>query len=153
MAQVAGNAKGPVQIQKGSGHDDGKYHHTSKNHSILVDARIQKGSDKTINNAIPSHMFFAQLINPYNQDRSDALDDWIRIVHSADGTNTYYVRENLGNGAFGSSQTFDVDLNCDAGPHYAFADFNNDGLADFWCIGAHSGVSVYFLSLARRPHG
>jgi hypothetical protein len=140
--KIAGISSGPIQTQQGSGHDDGMYHHSSVNRSVLVDARIEKGSDAAINGAIPSHMFFAQLINPYNVDRSDALDDWVRIVHNADGTNTYYVRENLGNGAFGSSQTFDIGLDCDAGPHYAFADFNNDGLADFFCIGLHSGISV-----------
>jgi hypothetical protein len=138
----AGSAAGPIQIQKGSGHNDSMYEHSSVNRSVLVDARIQKGPDDRINESIFTHLFFAQLINPYNVERSDALDDWIRIVHEDDGTNTYYVRENLGNGAFGPSKTFDVDLNCDGGPYYAFADFNNDGLADFFCIGTHSGISV-----------
>jgi hypothetical protein len=139
----AGNARGPVQTQQGSGHDDGMYVHKSTNRSALLDMRITKGPDAGINAAIPAHMFFAQLINPYNQDRSDALDDWIRIEHNlTSGTNKYWVRENLGGGKFGSSQLFDVGMDCGMGPHYAFADFNNDGLADFFCIQSGSAVSV-----------
>jgi hypothetical protein len=150
-SKKAGNAKGPIQIQKGSGHNDSWYVHSSEDHGVIVDARIQKGGVKTIDDAIPTHIFFAQMINAYNQDRSDALDDWIRILHNdTSGKNTYFIRENKGSGVFGDSQTIDVDLDCDSGPHYAWADFNNDGLADFFCLAADSAVSVA-VNLGGNP--
>jgi hypothetical protein len=89
-------------------------------------------------------MFFANIVlNNPNAARSEAQDDWIRIFHdTSTGKNTYYYRQNQGGGSFGPSTTFDVDMNCDAGPRYAFHDFNNDGLADFFCLKGGSAVQV-----------
>lgn len=70
------------------------------------------------------------------------MDDWVRVEHKADGTNTYWIRTNQGDGTFAEHATFDVDMNCDGGPTYWFADFNNDGLDDFYCLGGGSQVSV-----------
>lgn len=81
-------------------------------------------------------------MNSGGADRAGALDDWVRIEHKADGTNTYWLRVNQGGGTFADHVTFDVDMNCDAGPTYWFADFNNDGLDDFFCLGGGSRVSV-----------
>ena len=143
-SKVAGNARGPIQTQKGSGHDDGNYVHDRKERGAIPSARIEKRDDpKSITDAIPWHMFFANLVlNNPNAARSEARDEWIRIFHDANGKNTYYYRQNMGDGTFGPSTTFNVDMDCDAGPLYAFADFNNDGLDDFFCLKAGSAVWV-----------
>ncbi|KAK3372649.1 carbohydrate esterase family 3 protein [Podospora didyma] len=141
----AGDARGPVQSQAGSGHDDGIYVHSSVSRGALTSARIQKNNDPaSVIDGIPSHMFFANIVvkNP-NFERKDAMDDWIRVFHNpATNKNTYLYRQNNGGGNFGPETTFNVDLNCDTGPTYAFADFNDDGLDDFFCIRGGSAVSV-----------
>ncbi|KAH7417851.1 carbohydrate esterase family 3 protein [Cadophora sp. MPI-SDFR-AT-0126] len=141
--KVAGNAGQPVQSQLGSGHDDGNYVHSSTSRGILKTATIDKGGDpKSVTDEYPWHIFFANVVvGDPNADRKAALDDWIRIWHN-DGVNAYYFRQNLGGGVFGDSVRFDVGLNCDLGPRYAFADFNNDGLADFFCIKADTSMTV-----------
>ncbi|KAL5083333.1 hypothetical protein Trisim1_001784 [Trichoderma cf. simile WF8] len=152
-AKQAGVSRGPIITQNGSGHDDGIYVHKSTSKGVLVDGRIQKPTDKTESDAIPSHMFFAQLTNTNGVDRSAALDDWIRIYHrsATDGKNEYWFRENLGNGSFASSVMLDVQQNCDGGPNYAWADFDNDGLADFWCIGSDTKITVSLNKGTRPP--
>lgn len=142
--KVAGNARGPIQSQKGSGYDDGNYVHNRIERGVIESARITKGTDPDwIKDAIPWHMFFANLVvgNPGFQ-RNEALDDWIRIYHGVDEKNTYWFRQNLGGGQFGPSTTFDVKQDCNLGPLYAFADFNNDGLDDFYCLKEGSAVHV-----------
>ena len=116
--KVAGNARGPVQSQVGSGHDDGKYVHNRIEKGALISARIEKRDDpKSITDAIPWHMFFANIVvNNPNFSRKEALDDWIRVFHDTNGRNTYYYRQNQGNGNFGPSTTFDVDMDCNSGP-------------------------------------
>ncbi|KAL6886462.1 hypothetical protein HDV57DRAFT_390273 [Trichoderma longibrachiatum] len=144
-AKVAGTARGPIQSQQGSGHDDGNYVHNRVEKGALKSARIDKFDDpKNITDNIPWHMFFANLVvGDPNAARSAALDDWIRVYHDTrTNNNTYYFRQNLGGGNFGPSTTFDVDQNCDGGPLYAFADFNNDGLDDFYCLKSGSAVAV-----------
>ncbi|CAD0113390.1 unnamed protein product [Aureobasidium uvarum] len=140
--KVAGNARGPVKSQQGSGHDDGLYTHHSTSKGNVPSGKVFFGPDDKINAAIPEHMFFAQLVNSGGADRAGALDDWVRVEHKADGTNTYWLRVNKGDGTFADHVTFDVDMNCDGGPTYWFADFNNDGLDDFFCLGGGSRVSV-----------
>lgn len=144
-AKVAGNARGPIQSQRGSGHDDGNYVHNRNEKGALKSARIENGGDpKSITDNIPWHMFFANLVlNNPNAARKEAQDDWIRIRHDpAANKNWYWFRQNLGGGNFGPSTSFDVDQNCDTGPLYAFADFNNDGLDDFFCLKPGSAVAV-----------
>lgn len=152
-SKVAGNARGPVQSQVGSGHDDGVYKHSSKGHSPELSARIEKRDDPlSIVNAIPEHMFFANIVvGDPNFDRKGALDDWIRVFHDAKGKNTYYYRQNQGAGKFGPSTTFSVDYNCDTGPRYAFADFNNDGYDDFFCIRGDSSITVSINQKTNPP--
>ncbi|KAK4450304.1 integrin alpha N-terminal [Podospora aff. communis PSN243] len=145
--KIAGKARGPVQTQQGSGHQDGNYVHASTARGIITSARIQKNADTATQiRETPRRIFFANLVvsNP-NFDRKTALDDWIRIYKNAAGNNEYYVRMNQGNGVFGSSVRFYVDMTCN-GPAFAFADFNNDGLDDFFCI--KNGASVW-VSLNR----
>lgn len=97
-------------------------------------------------------MFFANLvINDPNAERSQALDDWIRVFHDTrTGKNTYYYRQNLGGGKFGPSTVFDVKMDCDSGPLYAFADFDNNGLDDFYCLKQGSAVWVS-LNMGGSP--
>ncbi|KAM0549173.1 hypothetical protein ACHAPJ_009482 [Fusarium lateritium] len=134
--KVAGNSGLPGQSQMGSGHDDGNYVHKSTARDDLESAKIDKGSDpKSITDAIPWHIFFANIVKgDPNADRTASLDDWIRVYHNTEDKNAYWFRQNLGGGKFDKSVQFDVDMNCDLGPRYAFADFNNDGLDDFFCI-------------------
>ena len=89
-----------------------------------------------------SDRFFAQLVNSGGADRAGALDDWVRVEHQSDGTNIYWLRTNQGGGVFAEHAKFDVDMNCNSGPTYWFADFNNDGLDDFFCVGDGSQISV-----------
>ncbi|KAF5001515.1 hypothetical protein FGRMN_986 [Fusarium graminum] len=134
--KVAGNAGLPGQSQLGSGHDDGNYVHASTSRGTIDSAVIDKGSDpKSITDAIPWHIFFANIVKgDPNAARTAALDDWIRVYHNTKDKNAYWFRQNLGSGKFDKSVQFDVDMNCDLGPRYAFADLNNDGLDDFFCI-------------------
>ncbi|KAI0145418.1 hypothetical protein GGR57DRAFT_494464 [Xylariaceae sp. FL1272] len=133
--KVAGNAPPRVQTQLGSGYDDGSYLHNSINRGILKTANISKGQDpESITKDIPWHIFFANLVVvDVNAGRSQALDDWVRIWHTEEGRNVYYFRQNLGGGKFGDSVEFDVDIDCDDGPH------------DFFCL---KGTAVV-LSLNR----
>ena len=54
--KVAGNARGPIQSQKGSGHDDGNYVHKSTNMGNIASGKVLKGPSKNVNNGIPTHM-------------------------------------------------------------------------------------------------
>lgn len=140
--KVAGNASGPVQTQKGSGHDDGIYKHNRVERGLIESARIQKANDDPATwKSIPYNIHFADIIkNDPNSDRSLSLDDWIRFYETRD-EKTWYFRQNLGGGKFGPSRTFDPKLSCGSYAKYAFGDFNNDGFDDFFCIGGGS-VSV-----------
>jgi hypothetical protein len=71
-AKVAGNAAGPVQTQKGSGHDDGKYVHARTERGSIESARIQKNNDgPIIVNTITQKIYFADIIkNDPNSDRA-----------------------------------------------------------------------------------
>lgn len=55
-SKVAGNAGGPINTQKGSGHDDGLYIHHSTSMGNLASGKVLKGTDKALNDAIPDHM-------------------------------------------------------------------------------------------------
>jgi hypothetical protein len=55
-SKVAGNARGPIKSQQGSGHDDGFYIHHSTPMGSLASGKVLKGPDNTVNNAIPTHM-------------------------------------------------------------------------------------------------
>ena len=146
-AKVAGNASGPVQTQKGSGHDDGKYVHNRVERGAIESAKITKAesgdSDAPYSvstpDSIPYGMYFADIIkNDPNSDRSLALDDWIRVVDYFNSIpRKYFFRQNLGGGKFGATKTFNPDSNCGSitGSKIAFGDFNGDGLDDFFCIG------------------
>jgi hypothetical protein len=144
-AKVAGNASGPVQTQKGSGHDDGKYVHNRVERGAIESARIQKANDPhSITLSIPLNMHFADIIkNDPKSDRSLSLDDWIRVYRAPGGEQTYYFRQNLGGGKFGPSTTFNPGLTCSSTTSaHVFSDFNGDGLDDLFCIGSQNSISV-----------
>lgn len=142
--KVAGNASGPVQTQKGSGHDDGNYKHDRVEKGPILSARIEKANDpRSIVQSIPFNIFFADIIkNDPNSERVLSLDDWIRVYTDLSGKKTYYFRQNLGSGKFGPSTTFDPGMSCPDGSGHAFGDFNNDGLDDFFCIRDGASVQV-----------
>lgn len=142
--KVAGNASGPVQTRKGSGHDDGNYKHDRVEKGVIESSRIQKAGDpRTITQDIPNYMHFADIIKNYpNSDRVLSLDDWIRIRTDLEGKVWYWFRQNLGGGKFGASVSFNPGLDCPEGSGYAFGDFNGDGLDDFVCIKNGAQVSV-----------
>jgi hypothetical protein len=68
--------------------------------------------------------------------------DWIRIYTDVNKKTTYYFRQNLGSGKFGPTTTFDPAIDCSELSNKAFADFNNDGYADFFCIGDKGSVQL-----------
>jgi hypothetical protein len=140
----AGNASGPVQTQKGSGHDDGDYKHDRVERGAIESARIQKAGDpRSITQDIPLSMYFADIIkNDPASDRSLSLDDWIRVRTDLNGEVWYYYRQNLGGGKFGPSTTFNPGIDCPSPSSHAFGDFNNDGLDDFFCIRSGGGISA-----------
>jgi hypothetical protein len=143
--KVAGNAAGPVQTQKGSGHDDGRYVNARTERGSIESARIQKNNDDPIIvDTITQNIHFADIIkNDPNSDRVLALDDWIRRFTAKDGKTTFYFRQNLGGGKFGPSTTFDPGMDCPyTSSLIAFGDFNNDGLDDLFCIGPYATVRV-----------
>lgn len=116
--KVAGNAGLPGQSQMGSGHDDGNYVHKSTSKGVIESAKIDKGSDpKSITDAIPWHIFFANIVKgDPNAERTASLDDWIRVYHNTKNKNAYWFRQNLGGGKFDKSVQFNVDMDCDLGP-------------------------------------
>ncbi|KAK4902064.1 hypothetical protein LTR27_000966 [Elasticomyces elasticus] len=151
--KVAGNASGPIQTQRGSGHDDGNFKYYETERGVIESARIQKvlpdsPSDAGSIHQIPFGIKFANIIkNDPNSDRSVAVDDWIRIYTSTSGKDMYYFRQNLGGGKFGPSKAFDPGMKCSTvGSNQYFGDFNGDGLDDFFCIS--EGASVW-VSLNR----
>jgi hypothetical protein len=151
-AKIAGNAAGPVQTQKGSGHDDGKYVHARTERGAIESARIQKSGDPFVKN-LPRNIYFANIIkNDPNSDRALALDDWIRVFSAGQGKMTYYFRQNLGGGKFGSTTVFDIGMDCHPSFSYlAFGDFNNDGLDDFFCIGVNDAAVRVSLNRGGSP--
>lgn len=54
--KVAGNARGPIKSQQGSGHDDGLYVHHSTSKGNIPSGKVFNGPDKNLNDAIPEHM-------------------------------------------------------------------------------------------------
>ncbi|KAG8355448.1 hypothetical protein FVEN_g6847 [Fusarium venenatum] len=106
----------------------------------LESAVIDKGSDpKSITNNIPWHIFVANIVKgDPNAPRTDSLDDWIRVYHNTKDRDAYWFRQNMGGGKFDKSVQFYVDMNCNLGPRYAFANLNKDGLDDFFCIKENS---------------
>lgn len=113
-AKVAGNAPLPVQIQLGSGSDDGGYVHQSISRGIVN--TVVKGDNARIAGTTPSHVLFGQLVNVGNLPRNQALDELIRVIHGDDGTNAYWMRLNNGGGSFEAPVEFDVGMDCDLGP-------------------------------------
>ncbi|KAK4167804.1 CE3 protein [Cladorrhinum sp. PSN259] len=149
-AKVKGVARGPVQTQQGSGKDDGGYVHDRLERGVLDSARIEIFRDGEKAEEIPGRVFFANLVVLNGRfERGEELDDWVRVRFEGSRVK-WFVRQNLGGGRFGASVEFDVGLECGKGNLYAFGDFNNDGLDDFFCIKANSAISVS-LNRGHKP--
>lgn len=145
-AKTYGTGRGPVQTQGGSGHDDGPYKHNSS----CVQSLWQEPALDPPNLTFPSETYFAQLIN-YGVDRADATDELIHAYVADGGGWVYKYAENqvsTPNG-FGPWVEFNPGT-CPTYSRIAFGDLNNDGLADFFCIGPSAEVSVA-LNLGGNP--
>jgi hypothetical protein len=142
--KVAGTAGNPVKTQNGSGHDDGDYKHDRVERGIIESGRIEHAGDPdTVTRGIPLFMYFADIIkNDPNSDRSLSLDDWIRVRIDSNQKVWYWFRQNLGGGKFGKSVSFNPGMDCPYDSEFAWADFNGDGLDDFFCIKTGASVSV-----------
>ncbi|KAB5542692.1 hypothetical protein GE09DRAFT_1136165 [Coniochaeta sp. 2T2.1] len=139
--KVAGNAKGPFKTQQGSGVDDGNYVHN----------RVEKGSIATIKKdilppgtpgSVPDYVYFANIVkNDPSAPRDESRDDMIIGKPDQDQKINWVFRQNLGSGGtFSADKALNVDSNCDSLNNFAWGDFNNDGLDDFFCITAKAGV-------------
>jgi hypothetical protein len=115
--KVAGNARGPVKTQGGSGHDDGTYTHNRVERGVIESARILKENDPaSITEQIPSNTFFANIIKgDPNADRASALDDLIYVFIGLTGESTWFMKQNLGGGVFGRYLFLDFELDCPQG--------------------------------------
>lgn len=112
--KIAGNARGPIKTQAGSGHDDGVYVHNRIERGVIESARINKnGGTRTEIESIPINTFFANLVkgNP-NADRVEALDDMVQIYVSLTGETSVFMKQNLGGGVFGAYKIIEFDMDC-----------------------------------------
>ena len=104
------------------------------------------------NLSFPGEIYFAQLVNAGGADRGEATDEMIHAYKTDDYTWVYKYALNTASGtehSWGSWNLFNPG-DCDALWSIAFADLNNDGLDDFFCIGLHGQVSVS-LNLGGNP--
>ncbi|KAH8891447.1 hypothetical protein GQ53DRAFT_865088 [Thozetella sp. PMI_491] len=130
--KVAGNARGPIQTQRGSGYDNGNYLHSSADMGVVL----------TIPDQGIQNYYFGQLINAGGAPRGGEEDELIWTQNQTDGSFKYFFRQNTG-GTFSSTWTeFQSPLGCKGSVTHAFKDLNNDGLDDLWCIGAQGQASV-----------
>jgi hypothetical protein len=78
-AKVAGVSRGPIITQRGYGHDDGIYVHKSRGSGVLPSLRFTKPKSEVEADEIPRLIWFAQVTNIDQVDRSKALDDWVGV--------------------------------------------------------------------------
>lgn len=141
--KVPGDGKGPVQVQKGSGDQDGAYNHRSTSMGSIFDINAQ------FEDSVYNGIFFAQLVNVLgNPDRAGALDDlvyWSYSDFELDGRTHVKIYPNLGGGKFGDGVTIDIDVQkpaiCVPGSVH-FGDVNNDGFDDIICIDRNADMYV-----------
>ncbi|KAK3385369.1 carbohydrate esterase family 3 protein [Podospora didyma] len=131
-AKVAGNGIGPVKVQRGSGFENGKYLHSSTARGIVL----------TETNPGVKYFHWANLVNAVTADRGAELDDLVQIDPQTGGNWRYRVRVNRGGGVFDAWATFSIGFTCSSTSSHQFGDFDNDGLADIWCINTNGAASV-----------
>ncbi|KAK1518258.1 hypothetical protein CABS01_05792 [Colletotrichum abscissum] len=133
--KIPGTAR-RVQTQRGSGHDDGNYVHDRVERGIIESGKIIKYTRTSAPGSPTDDMFFANIVKgDPNSPRSASLDDLVYATIDESQELTWMYRRNLGaGGSFGPTVEFKTDLNCGVDDTYAFGDFNNDGLDDFFCI-------------------
>lgn len=132
---------------------DGTYLHEQVERGVLSSAKIPKRLDGR--EATPSQIFFANVVVMNNLfKRGEELDDRIAVYRGGDGGNRYVLSQNRAGGNFETNtMEFSVGIDCDVskGARVIFADFNNDGLDDFFCVNAKAGVSVSLNRGGRPP--
>jgi hypothetical protein len=82
--KIAGTAIGPIQIQRGSGADDGNYVHYAVDRGVVV----------TIPDGGIEYYYFGQLVNLGGAPRSGATDELIYTQKMPDNTFRYFYRLN-----------------------------------------------------------
>ncbi|KAK0665755.1 family 3 putative carbohydrate esterase [Cercophora samala] len=132
---------------------DGTYVHEQVERGILSSAKTSKREDGR--DTAPSQIFFANVVVMNNFfKRGEELDDRIAVYRNADGGSRYLLSQNRGGGNFETNtMEFSVGIDCDIskGARVIFADFNNDGLDDFFCVTSKAGVSVSLNRGGRPP--
>lgn len=143
--KVAGNGKGPVKMQVGSGQDDGPYRHKSTSMGVIWS---EKASGK---GGLSTGFSFAQLVNALGNSEPDGvLDDIVVFVdklNSETGHAQATMFTNLANGKFDSGRKISIP---DMGPcandygvlGVRWGDVNGDLLDDFICIGDEGNMYV-----------
>ena len=130
-AKRADQGRGPVQTQLETGYANGNYKHES----------IPRGTMATVPGSQSNTYIIAQLVNAGGAGRGGEVDELVRIERQGDGSHRYSYLLNTG-GRFQTSWTgFSVPA-CNGNVKHIFADLNNDGLDDFWCIGDRGQASV-----------
>ncbi|KAK4200109.1 family 3 putative carbohydrate esterase [Triangularia verruculosa] len=132
---------------------DGTYIHEQIEKGILGSAKIPKRVDGR--ETSPSSVFFANVV-VLNKlfKRGEELDDRVAVYHDGEGRNRYLLAQNSARGKFETdTMEFTVGIDCDVGngARVIFADFNNDGLDDFFCVNTRAGVSVSLNRGGRPP--
>ncbi|KAK3904393.1 hypothetical protein C8A05DRAFT_42499 [Staphylotrichum tortipilum] len=117
--------------------DDGQYQHSSQAMG-RIHAGWYAGSDT---------VWFAQLINNNGADRGRERDDWV----FSQGAAGIYYRENLGGGTFGEKTHIpSLGAACEPGA-IRWGDVNNDGLADYICLGPEGNMYVSINDGGKPP--
>lgn len=148
--KVYGQGRGNIQIQKGSGTDDGNYVHNSVDQGRVFTFpfySVGAGDDGGFN---LSAVHFAQLVNAGgNPERGGEVDEIVLVVARGDGTYRYSYWTNNNNNNFGDRIDFEPHIVC-APENVRFADFNNNGLDDFICL-AYNGDMWVSINRGGSP--
>ncbi|KAK0723650.1 SGNH hydrolase-type esterase domain-containing protein [Apiosordaria backusii] len=132
---------------------DGTYVHEQIEKGILGSAKTLKRVDGKETDA--ASVFFANVVVLNNFfKRGEELDDRVTIYHGGEGRSRYLLSQNRGDGNFETDTVeFDVGIDCDVGngARVVFADYNNDGMDDFFCVNSKAGVSVSLNRGGRPP--
>lgn len=142
-SKVYGDGRGNIQIQVGSGTDDGHYTHTSDAQGRVFTFPVTNLQDDEEAGGFDLYgVHFGQLVNAGgNPNRGGEVDEIVYIVDNGDGTyeNSFWVNNNDNN--FGEQQSFNPNQACPPS-NVRFADLNNDGLDEFICLADNGDMSV-----------
>ncbi|KAK4177572.1 family 3 putative carbohydrate esterase [Triangularia setosa] len=132
---------------------DGTYVHEQVEKGILGSAKIPKRVNGMETN--PLQVFFANVVVMNNFfKRGEELEDRIAVYDDGGDKSRYLLSQNRAGGNFETdTMEFSVGIDCDVsrGARVTFADLNNDGLDDFFCVNTKAGVSVSLNRGGRPP--